>query len=332
MVISDRGNIMANQTTKKTVRKPKPGKAAPKTSAKKASQKKAVSSVQKITAKNPADNTTKNTIALIYDFDGTLSPRNMQEYAFLPKIGLDASKFWQEVASLSKEREAEPLITYMHLMYKKAKEKNVHIMRDDLVSQGKDVEFCPGVDKWFDLIDAYVKAQSNENVNVRHYLISSGLKEIIEGTRIYDRFHNVFASEYYFESYELPYPKRVITDTSKTQYLFRINKGVEDVNVSINSHMSEQDRPIPFSQMIYFGDGETDVPSMAVTRQNHGFAIAVYPQQKSSNICKELFNVGRVDFYAEADYTKGSDLHKRTCLLIDKILSDIKVREEKKLL
>jgi hypothetical protein len=93
--------------------------------------------------------------------------------------------------------------------------------------------------------------------------------------------------------------------------------------------MPDDDRPIPFSQMIYFGDGETDVPSMAVTRQNKGFAMAVYPKGKPAKICKELFSVGRVDFYAEADYTRGSNLHKRTCLLIDKILSDIKVREEK---
>lgn len=271
----------------------------------------------------------QNTIALIYDFDGTLSPRNMQEYAFLPKIKINPKSFWSEVAALSLEREAEPLITYMHLMYQKAQEKGVHILRDDLVAQGRDVEFCPGVEKWFDLIDSYVKKQSKAMVTVRHYLISSGLKEIIEGTKIYNRFHNVFASEYFFNAYQLPYPKRVITDTSKTQYLFRINKGVEDVNKSINSHMPIKDRPIPFSQMIYFGDGETDVPSMAVTRQNNGAAIAVYPKKKSQKTCKDLFDVGRVDFYAEADYTKGSPLHKRTCLLIDRILSDIKVREEK---
>jgi hypothetical protein len=271
----------------------------------------------------------QNTIALIYDFDGTLSPKNMQEYAFLPKIGLDPKKFWTEVAKLSIERQAEPLITYMHLMYQKAQEKGVQILREDLVAQGRDVAFCPGVEGWFELIEGYVKQRSGGDVTVRHYLISSGLKEIIEGTSIYDQFYNVFASEYFFEAYQLPYPKRVITDTSKTQYLFRINKGVEDVNQSINSHMPENDRPIPFQQMIYFGDGETDVPSMAVTRQNNGFAIAVYPKEKNSNICKELFSVGRVDFYAEADYTEGSDLHKRTCLLIDKILCDIKVRQEK---
>ncbi len=271
----------------------------------------------------------KKIIALIYDFDGTLSPKNMQEYAFLPKIKINPKSFWQEVRDLSIERQAEPLITYMHLMYQKAQEKNVQILRDDLVAQGRQVEFCPGVEKWFALINAYVKKQSKDTVQVRHYLISSGLKEIIEGTKIFNHFHNVFASEYYFDAYQLPYPKRVITDTSKTQYLFRINKGVEDVNLSINSHMPEEQRPIPFSQMIYFGDGETDVPSMAVTRQNKGFAIAVYPKQKSAKICKDLFNVGRVDFYAQADYTKGSPLHKRTTLLIDHILCDIKVREEK---
>lgn len=271
----------------------------------------------------------QNTIALIYDFDGTLSPRNMQEYAFLPKIKINPKTFWQEVEKLSIEREAEPLITYMHLMYQKAQEKGVHILRDDLVAQGRDVEFCPGVEKWFAMINAYVKKQTKGSVEVRHYLISSGLKEIIEGTKIYKHFHNVFASEYFFDAYQLPYPKRVITDTSKTQYLFRINKGVEDVNKSINSHMPEDQRPIPFSQMIYFGDGETDVPSMAVTRQNKGCAIAVYPEHKSAKICKDLFQVGRVDFYAQADYTKGSTLHKQTCLLIDRILCDIKVRDEK---
>ena len=115
---------------------------------------------------------------------------------------------------------------------------------------------------------------------LRHYLISSGLTEIIEGTSIYKRFHNVFASEYWFEAYDLPYPKRVITDTGKTQYLFRINKGVEDLGESINQHMPEAARPIPFANMIYFGDGDTDVPSMAVMRKNGGHAVAVYPPGK----------------------------------------------------
>ena len=165
----------------------------------------------------------QRTIALVYDFDGTLSPKPMQEYTFLPKIGEDPADFWAECNRVAREHEADPLITYMHLMYKKAKERGVRIDRAEMTALGRDVELFEGVDEWFGEIDAYVQLRSETKVDVRHYLVSSGLKEIIEGTRIYGRFHNVFASEYWYEAYELPYPKRVITDTNKTQYLFRIN-------------------------------------------------------------------------------------------------------------
>lgn len=169
----------------------------------------------------------KKVIALVYDFDGTLSPRPMQEYAFLPQVGVDAAQFWKETNRVAREQEADPLITYMHLLYKKAKEAGIRIDRDDLVAQGRAVELFQGVTEWFDEISSYVALRSeSQGVTVRHYMISSGLTEIIEGTPIYDRFHNVFASEYWFDAYDMPYPKRVITDTGKTQYLFRINKGV----------------------------------------------------------------------------------------------------------
>jgi haloacid dehalogenase-like hydrolase len=271
----------------------------------------------------------KKTIALVYDFDGTLSPRPMQEYAFLPQIGADAAAFWAESNELARKSQADPLITYMHLMYKKAKAKGVRIDRRDLVAQGRRVEFYPGVEAWFDAIGAYVKSHAQSHgVHLRHYLISSGLTEIVEGTSIYKRFHNVFASEYSFEAYELPYPKRVITDTGKTQYLFRINKGIEDLGENINQHMPEDVRPIPFSNMIYFGDGDTDVPSMAVTRKNGGHAIAVHPPGKGKAKCVDLFKAERCDFFAPADYREDSELFKRTCLLLDRILADIRVQEE----
>ncbi|MEZ5849670.1 MAG: HAD family hydrolase [Hyphomicrobiaceae bacterium] len=271
----------------------------------------------------------KRTIALVYDFDGTLSPKPMQEYTFLPKIGEDPKAFWAESNRIAKAQGADSLITYMHLMYKKAKARNVRIDRDDLVALGRDVELFAGVEAWFDEIAQYVNISAeNHGVELRHYLVSSGLTEIIEGTRIYPRFHNVFASEYWFDAYDLPYPKRVITDTGKTQYLFRINKGVEDLGDSINEHMPEGTRPIPFSNMIYFGDGDTDVPSMAVMRKNGGYAVAVHPPGKSRQKCVDLFKAGRCDFFAPADYTRGSDLFKRTCLLLDRILADIRVREE----
>jgi hypothetical protein len=271
----------------------------------------------------------KKTIALVYDFDGTLSPRPMQEYTFLPKIGEDPKAFWRECNKIAREQEADPLITYMHLMYQKAKARNVRIDRDDLVALGRDVELFAGVEAWFDEIAKYIAIRAeSQGVELRHYLISSGLVEIIEGTRIRPHFHNVFASEYWFEAYDLPYPKRVITDTGKTQYLFRINKGIENLGQSINEHMAEDTRPIPFSNMIYFGDGETDVPSMAVTRKNGGHAIAVHTPGKSKTKCIDLFRAGRCDFFAPADYTRGSELFRRTTLLIDRILANIRLEEE----
>ena len=271
----------------------------------------------------------KKVIALVYDFDGTLSPKPMQEYTFLPKIGEDPKAFWAESNRIAKEQGADSLITYMHLMYKKAKNRGVRIDRGDLVALGRDVELYPGVEQWFDEIAEYVRiAAETHGITLRHYLVSSGLTEIIEGTRIYPRFHNVFASEYWFDAYDLPYPKRVITDTGKTQYLFRINKGIEDLGDSINEHMPEVARPIPFSNMIYFGDGDTDVPSMAVMRKNGGYAMAVHGPGKQRQKCVDLFKAGRCDFFAQADYRRGSDLFRRTCLLLDRILADIHVREE----
>jgi hypothetical protein len=268
-------------------------------------------------------------IALVYDFDGTLSPKPMQEYAFLPKLGIEPKEFWAECARVSREERADALITYMHLMYKKAREKGVKIDRADLVRQGREVELYPGVAQWFARVNAYVKKGGGASgITVKHYLVSSGLTEIIEGTAIRKHFANVFASEYWFDAYEVPFPKRVITDTGKTQYLFRINKGLEDYNQSINAHMPEDERPIPFSNMIYFGDGDTDVPSMALLKKNGGFAIAVHAPDEPPGKCVELFKAGRCDFYAGADYRKESDLWKRTSLLLDRIIADIRVKVE----
>jgi hypothetical protein len=179
------------------------------------------------------------------------------------------------------------------------------------------------------LLGGYVEKQAaGAGIVVKHYLVSSGLIEIIQGTKIFKNFANVFASEYWFEAYELPFPKRIISDTGKTQFLFRINKGIEDLGESINAHMPEEQRPIPFSNMIYFGDGDTDVPSMALLKKNGGNAIAVHGPGESTDKCVELFRAGRCDFYASADYRKGSDLFKRTCLLLDRIIADIRVKEE----
>ena len=253
----------------------------------------------------------------------------MQEYAFLPQIGIDPRDFWAETNRVARAEGADPLITYMHLLYKKAKDAGVRIDRTDLVAQGRQVELFPGVEEWFDAIGEYVKLRAESpGIALRHYLVSSGLMEIIQGTSIYSRY-NVFASEYWFEAYDLPYPKRVITDTGKTQYLFRINKGVEDLRETINQHMPGSVAADPVRQHDLSRRRRYDVPSMAVMRKNGGHAIAVYPPGKSRAKCVELFKAERCDFFAAADYRRGSDLFRRTCLLIDRILANLRVQEER---
>ncbi len=271
----------------------------------------------------------KNIIALIYDFDGTLSPQPMQEYTVLPELGIRPEEFWSDVGREVERTGGEDIITYMRMMYERAEEKRVHIDRDKLKDMGRKVPYFDGVDDWFSRINAYIRARSQGLVEIRHYIISSGLKEILEGVSIYDEFHNVFASEYFFDHHNrATYPKRVITDTTKTQYLFRINKGVEDLTKSINSHMPLKDRPIPFENMIYYGDGLTDVPSMAVTRANGGHSVAVHTPRKSKKACQILFEEQRCDVYAPADYSEGSDLHRRTLLILDKVIANILLQKE----
>jgi len=271
----------------------------------------------------------KNIIALIYDFDGTLSPLPMQEYTVLPELGIKPGDFWSDVGKEVQRTGGEDIITYMRMMYERAEEKKVHIDRDKLKDMGRKVEYFQGVEDWFTNITAYIKERTGGQVETRHYIISAGLKEILEGVSIFPHFENVFASEYFFDHHNrATYPKRVITDTTKTQYLFRINKGVENLTKSINSHMPLQDRPIPFENMIYYGDGLTDVPSMAVTRANGGHSVAVYTPGKSEKPCRALFNEKRCDFFAPADYGKDSDLHRRTLLILDKIIAGILLQKE----
>ena len=225
----------------------------------------------------------KKTIALVYDFDGTLSPKPMQEYAFLPKIGADPAAFWAESNALAKQH---PGRSAHHLHAPALQEGQGQGRAHRSPRPGRAGPARRALPRRRGLVRRHRRLRQDATrrataSRLRHYLVSSGLTEIIEGTSIYKRFHNVFASEYWFEAYDLPYPKRVITDTGKTQYLFRINKGVEDLGESINQHMPEDARPIPFANMIYFGDGDTDVPSMAVMRKNGGHAVAVYPPGKA---------------------------------------------------
>ncbi len=275
-------------------------------------------------------NQNPETIALIYDFDGTLTPKAMQDYTLLPKLGIPAEEFWSEVQAEVKATSSENMLVYMRLLLEKAREKNITIQKQDYRELADKIQYFAGVEGWFDYINQYVK-QHSPNIEIKHYLISAGMAEILDGVSIRKHFTQMYASAYHFDKDGVAdFPKIVITDTTKTQYLFRINKGKEDLSESINEHMPEEDRPIPFENMIYIGDGMTDVPSMALTKKSGGHAIAVYNknEERQLSVCKNLMKSGRADFIAPADYTKESELSRRTVLLLDHIMANIHYKHE----
>ncbi len=273
----------------------------------------------------------RNIIAIVYDFDGTLTPQPMQEYTVLPKIGVQGDRFWKEVNKESRKTKGESIATYMRLMLEESQKRKFPITPDVLGNLAKNIKFFPGVSTFFDRINLYIRDKTNGKIKVRHYVISSGLKEIIIKTKIAKKFHNIFASEYYYDEYfKATFPKIIVNDTLKTQFLFRINKGKEDINESINMYMPLAIRPIPFENILYIGDGLTDVPCMSVTKKNGGYTIAVYQQERDNTIqiCKELLEADRVDFIAKADYTYRSELTRLVKIILDTMMKGIIFRNE----
>ncbi len=273
----------------------------------------------------------QDTIALVYDFDGTLSPQPMQEYTVLPKIGVEPAQFWARVNREARETESDPMLVYMRHIIEAIEREQVDVKRGDLAAMAGAIEYFPGVTTWFGRMNAYVRRRSGARAKIRHYLISAGQKEILEGASIRRHFRRIYASEYHFNHHGVAtFPKLLVTDTLKTQFLFRINKGIEAITESINEHMPESERAIPFPNIIYVGDGMTDVPSMALTKKNGGHAVAVYDPSgdRGRATCVKLLDAGRVDFIAEADFRAASRLSKRVQLLLDAIIADIAYRRE----
>jgi 2-hydroxy-3-keto-5-methylthiopentenyl-1-phosphate phosphatase len=274
----------------------------------------------------------QNTIAIVYDFDGTLSPQPMQEYTVLPKIGIEPHEFWARVNDEARSTQSDPMLTYMRHMLEHLEHKQVHVTRKDFAAMAARIRYFPGVPDWFARVNAYVRRSGGAHVNAQHYVVSAGQKEILNGVSIRKAFKQIYASEYHFNHHGIAtFPKLLVTDTLKTQFLFRINKGKEEITESINEHMPEGERPIPFSNMIYIGDGMTDVPSMALTKKNGGHCVAVYDPKNArgqKEVCIKLLKAGRVDFIAPADYRAGSHLWRRVRLLLDSIISDVAYRHE----
>ena len=265
-------------------------------------------------------------VAIMYDFDKTLCTKDMQEYAFIPALGMSSSAFWGEVNAMTDDEGMDNILAYMYKMVEKAKEKKVPITRDTFQKMGSKVEYFDGVKTWFERINAYGE---KVGVRVEHYIVSSGIKEIIEGTEIARFFKKIYACEFMYDyNGSIQWPKFAVNYTAKTQFLFRINKGVLTIDSKsadkLNRFTPENERRVPFRNMIYIGDGLTDVPCMKLVKSYGGQSIAVFDQEKGKDAAEALKVANRVNFVAAADYGTGSDIE----IIVRAIIKKIQAVEE----
>ena len=254
---------------------------------------------------------TRPTVALIYDFDGTLSPANMQEFGLIQTFGKDPALFWSRSNQLSQDNDASEILCYMKTMIDEARASGVHLTRESFRRFGSMVKLYPGVREWFGKINEYGRSKG---LQIEHYINSSGLTEMIEGTEIYPEFKNVYACSFLYDQNDCAvWPANVVNYTTKTQFLFRINKGIEDDadNAAVNAFVPEEERRIPFARMLYLGDGLTDVPCMRLVKSFGGVAIAVHPKGRGKRqTAAQLLRDGRVNYVMEADYSAGGKLEQ----------------------
>ncbi len=263
----------------------------------------------------------KARIALVYDFDGTLAPGNMQEQSFLPAVGSDGAKFWPEAKARAAKHDMDEILAYMELMLERSESTDQPIKRETFKGYGKKIQFFPGVETWFDRINAYAKGVG---VTTAHYIISSGNRETIEGTKIAKHFEHIFASGFRYDQNGVAvWPALAVNYTNKAQFLFRINKGIDNAhdNSTINKYTPEEERPVPFKNFIYIGDGETDVPAMKMVTYQGGKSIVVYQSNKhgGKKNAHDLVKQHRADIAVPADYTPGSVLENAVMAAIQQI-------------
>ena len=266
----------------------------------------------------------KPIIALIYDFDGTLSPGNMQEFGFIQAIGSTPEEFWSKSDGIAKGQDASNILAYMKLMYDEARKNGIRLTREDFRRYGSDIVLFDGVKEWFRNVNEYGR---RHGVIIEHYINSSGLKEIIEGSPIAKEFKHIFAGSFiYDEAGEAEWPGIAVDFTAKTQFLFKIQKGIFSSRDAkrVNESMAEDAKRIPFTQMIYFGDGETDIPSMKVVNMFGGNAIAVFnpTDPRKRGLARKLLRQGRVNFITPAVYSRESRTFRLVCAIIDKVKAD----------
>jgi len=262
-------------------------------------------------------------VAFCYDFDGTLSPGNTMEYSFMEKLGLEPEAFWKKVNLMAAFHNADSNLCYMQMMIEEARKQNMPFRREDLMADAAGVVLFEGVESWFSRINAYA---ASLGIEIQHFIISSGLQEILEGLSISSEFTRIYANSYIYDADgEAIWPGRVVNYTGKTQYLYRISKGcLEENDLSINLRTRPEELDIPFRNMLYIGDGFTDVPCMATLSMFGGQAVAVYRPgyEKGMKTARKLFAEKRVSFCAPADYRDGSRLDGYAKALLEKIYAD----------
>jgi len=262
-------------------------------------------------------------MAIAYDFDGTLAKGNIQENSFIPTLGISKKEFWTQASKIGKKHNMDSVLAYMYLIVKLAKDKNINISKKALKEHGKTAQYFEGVEQYFKKINKYAKSKG---VELEHYIISSGNKEMLEGTTIAKEFKKIYACSFMYEKDVPVWPAIALNYTSKTQFLFRINKGIKNDwdNNEINQHLDHEKRPIPFEHIIFIGDGKTDVPAMRIVKSQGGHSIGVYPPgtKKPSSLLED----GRVHLLAKSDYTENSKLYKSIQNIIDKIAINEKLK------
>lgn len=266
-------------------------------------------------------------VAFLYDFDRTLCTTDMQDYAFIPSLGMTPAEFWAEANEFGRKHRMDGILAYMFTMLQEAERKNLPFSRASLVEKGREIVLFPGVADWFRRINAFGRG---EGVVVEHYIISSGLREIIEGSSISRAFKEIYASEFYYDETGRPvWPRLAVNFTAKTQFVYRINKGVLDVSNDrdLNASMPDDSKRVPFTNMVYLGDGLSDVPCMKMMRAYGGQAIAVYQEGNRPGV-EDLLAKGRVDFIFPADYREGTALDGTVKNILRKMAITDRLAEE----
>ena len=269
----------------------------------------------------------KPIIAFLYDFDKTLCTTDMEDYAFIPSLGMTPKEFWALANGFGHANRMDGILAYMYTMIQESEKRDLPFTRESLREMGRDIVLYPGVQEWFGRINAFGEEQG---VQVEHYVISSGLREIIEGSGISGEFKEIYASEFYYDGEGRPaWPKLTVNFTAKTQFVYRINKGVLDVSddKTLNDSMPDDSKRVPFTNMVYMGDGLSDVPCMKMMRAYGGQAIAVYQDSNRMGV-EDLLAKGRVDFIFKADYSEGTALDLTVKNIIRKMAISDQLWEE----